>query len=364
MRFARVEVNNVRNIVTATLTLAPTFNLITGPNGAGKTTLLECLHLLSRARSFRSGVLNSLISHDESHFLVAANCVQEERTFRVGIQKTRSTYIQLRVDGVNVRQVSQLTRLVPLQTFLPDAPDLVFGSPTLRRSWLNWSVFHSDSHFIELHRVFLRLLQQRNRAIQQRSNDLATWTAKFVEKAEAITALRKQHLLGLDEHFQRLMKKLNPDLNVSLQYLPGWSEDSLLESLNKDHNFQIKYRVTRLGPHRADVRIDVVDGNDGKRLGLASRILSRGQGKLVACALKLAQTEYVKQFGSASVLLLDDVATEFDEEFARRFYRTVAEMGTQVIATTAQDPESVLRSLKSTTNQKLFSIQQGRLTSY
>lgn len=363
MRFTRVEVSNVRNIVTATLTLAPTFNLITGPNGAGKTSLLECLHLLSRARSFRSGVLNSLISHEASHLLVTANCAQEEQTFHVGIQKTRSTNVQLRVDGVNVRQVSQLTRLVPLQTFLPDAPDLVFGSPALRRSWLNWSVFHSDSHYIELHRVFLRLLQQRNRALQQRSNDLATWTTKFVEQAEAITALRKQHLSGLDEYFQRQMRSLNPDLHVSLQYLPGWSEESLLESLNKDRNFQIKYRVTRLGPHRADVRINVVDGNDGKRLGLASRILSRGQGKLVACALKLAQTEYIKQFGSASVILLDDVATEFDEEFAQRFYRTVAGMDTQVIATTAQNPESVLKSLNSTTSQKLFSIQQGRLTS-
>ena len=361
MRFTRVEVNHVRNIVTASLTFSPSFNLITGPNGAGKTTLLECLHLLSRARSFRSGAINSLISYDANKLLVTANCEDDGGAFQVGIQKARRTKVQLRKDGENVRQVSQSTKRVPLQTFLPDAPDLVFGSPSLRRSWLNWSVFHSNPRFIELHRVFLRLLHQRNRALQQRSDDLEAWTARFVAIAEEISTLRAEHLHGLDKHFQSTMRRLIPELTIGLHYVPGWSENSLLESLDNDSNYQVKYGITRLGPHRADVRIVVLDGKNGKRLGLAARTLSRGQGKLVACALKLAQAEYVKQFGSTSVLLLDDIASEFDEDFAQKFYQTVVAVGAQVIATTAQEPEMVSRLLQDRSILKHFSIRRGQL---
>ncbi|MXW06746.1 MAG: DNA replication/repair protein RecF [Gammaproteobacteria bacterium] len=355
-----VEVRNVRNIQHESFRLQPSLNLVLGPNGAGKTTFLECIYLLIRGRSFRPGLLNSLMSFDAEDMLVTATSRNHNRAFRIGISKARSDNIRMRLNGADIRQISQIAALVPTQTFLPDLSELVFGTPRVRRSWLNWSVFHTDNRFMDVHRSFLRLLQQRNRAVQQRSADLSVWTEQFVKKAIEVTAIRESHLQGLNAHFQKTVSSLAPDLNLTLNYESGWSENSLLEALQRDKAREQKIGHTRLGPHRADIRLQVIDAN-GELLGPALRILSRGQGNVIACALKLAQLEHLRERGVQCVVLLDDATAEMDEIYTRRFFNLLNSTGSQIIATGTKNTEQIQAEIPQCVTPNVIQLEAGQI---
>ena len=355
-----VEVRNVRNIHHEQFQLQPTLNLILGPNGAGKTTFLECIYLLIRGRSFRPGVLNSLMSFDAEEMLVTAVSCADKSSYRLGMSKARNDNIRMRLNGADIRQISQIAALVPTQTFLPDLSELVFGSPRVRRSWLNWSVFHTNYQFLEVHRAFLRLLQQRNRAIQQRSADLSVWTEQFVKKAIEVTAIRDAHLQGLNVFFHKTMSALAPDLNLTLNYDCGWSESSFFEALERDQAREQKIGHTRLGPHRADVRLQV-NNVKGEFLGQALRILSRGQGNTVACAMKLAQLEYLIERGVQCVVLLDDATAEMDENYTLRFFNRLNPTGSQIIATGTKNTDWIQADLPSKIAPNVIQLEAGKI---
>ena len=334
--------------------------MVLGPNGAGKTTFLESIHLLIRGRSFRPGLLKSLISFDAAELLVTAVGCNDSGEFRLGLSKSRTDNVRMRLNGADIRQISQIAALVPTQTFLPDLSALVFGNPAIRRSWLNWSVFHTHQHFMKLHRKYLRLLQQRNRAIQRRSSDLNIWTEQYVKTAMEVTAIREAHLMGLRNCFQRTLSSFAPDLLVAIDYDQGWGDQSLMESLANDAIREQKYGHTRLGPHRADVVLRVHNPN-GDNLGPASRILSRGQGKTVACAMKLAQLDYLQIHGVNCTVLLDDITSELDENYTRRFFELLNATCCQVIATLTKNDTLIRAGLPSERPINLIQLEAGRI---
>ena len=300
------------------------------------------------------------MSFDAQEMLVTAVSHADNRSFRIGISKTRNDNVRMRLNGADIRQISQIAALVPTQTFLPDLSELVFGTPRVRRSWLNWSVFHTNNRFMELHRSFLHLLQQRNRAVQQRSSDLGVWTEQFVKKALEVTAIRETHLQGLNEFFQHTLSSLAPDLNLTLSYECGWSEPSLLEALEQDVVREQRYGHTRLGPHRADIRLQV-QSKKGDILGPALRILSRGQGQAVACAMKLAQLDYLRERGEQCVVLLDDATSEMDEKCTRRFFNQINPMGSQVIATGTKNAERIQAILPGNVTPNVIQLDAGKI---
>lgn len=359
----RLEVRNVRNVAQAQLQLDPGVTFVTGPNGAGKTTLLECFHLLARGRSFRAGGLNTLISFGEQALLVSAMGLHYRTPMRIGLQKGRSSKVRMRMNEADVRQVSQIAAAIPLQLILPDAADLVFGSPARRRLWLDWLVFHTDNGYLQELRTFQRVLRQRNAALRNRSADVSSWTAQLSQYAERVSQRRQDALVSMRANFEQVLREFAPNIRIFLDYERGWPEDSLLEGLAKDHRFELKYGVTRLGPHRSDVRVRALDFDTGNDAGSAARVLSRGQGKAVACAMKLAQVRYLNARSIQSVVLLDDIASEFDDEYGRKFFGALRGTETQAIATTTQESD-IIKLWKSVagTRPPLIRIHNGQTT--
>lgn len=337
----RLDVHNVRNVRRAQINLNPSSNLIAGANGAGKTTLLEAVHLLVRGRSFRSGGLDSLISFGEDELLASASGRHQGHAMRIGLRKVRKAKVRMRMNETDVRQISQIAATVPLQVFLPDVSELVFGPPAGRRLWLDWCVFHADNDYMRELRSFQRLLRQRNAALRNRAPGLNSWTTQMAEHANVITRTREKIFADLKVRIRELLGELAPNIRIQLDYVRGWEGESLLEALAKDHLFELKYAMTRLGPHRSEVQIRTLDLATGRDVGASSRTLSRGQGKAVACAMKLAQVRYLSSRSIPTVVLIDDVASEFDENYGRRFFEALLRTGCQVIATTTQESDII-----------------------
>src|SRR5262249_6682109 len=120
-------------------------------------------------------------------------------------------------------------------------------------------------------------------------------------------------------------------LEVDLHYSRGWPHDlSLAEALADSRTRDQAKGFTHYGPHRADVLIRL----KGRP---ARQVLSRGQQKLVAIAMILAQTRLLQEHtGTTPTLLLDDPSAELDSTHLRDFIDQVAQLRCQLVLTSLQ----------------------------
>ena len=168
----RFTVDGFRNLNGVDLEFNDRLNILLGPNGSGKTALLEALHYGIRGRSFRTSHSAELIGHDSSGFLLRLDVEDASGVVhRGGIQRLRQKKQVVHWDGDRTSGFAQVSGLLPLQVILPTTSELVFGTPALRRRWLDWGVFHVEHAYLTRWRQYMRLLQQRNATLKQLSLD-------------------------------------------------------------------------------------------------------------------------------------------------------------------------------------------------
>jgi len=357
MRIDRLFIENVRNLSRIELQPGAGLNLFIGANGAGKTAVLEAVYLLARGRSFRSGRTSSLIRRGADRLAVGVRGADHARgQVSLTLERELNGQTLLRLDGKRERRLSALAARLPLQLLLPDVSTLVFGSPGERRQWLDWGLFHVEPTYLEELQRFLQALKQRNAALRDGRVDQAqfsVWTGSFCETAERITTIRRDYVARLGDHLQQVLPRLAPELRVSVELQAGFREDLPLEKLLSEQRArEVKLGATQSGPQRADLKLTC----EGVA---ASTVLSRGQGKMLAMALKIAQAGLLSDRAqSSSVFLIDDVGAELDRHHGRRFFELLGETGCQILATTTQDLD-VGEGIGIRTRK--FHVEQGRI---
>ena len=96
-----------------------------------------------------------------------------------------------------------------------------------------------------------------------------------------------------------------------------------------------------------------------KEAGTAKDFVSRGQQKLLACALITASVEIVQMYNDKPLLLLvDDPKAELDRHSTSKLMKKIAKLDSQVIATSI-DPEEYLFEGKL----KLFHVEHKKIKS-
>ena len=78
MRLLSLEVQNYRNIASASLTPGRELTVICGNNGQGKTNLLEAIWLLTGGKSFRGGKDAELVRRGESFAVLEASTLSAQ----------------------------------------------------------------------------------------------------------------------------------------------------------------------------------------------------------------------------------------------------------------------------------------------
>jgi len=113
-----------------------------------------------------------------------------------------------------------------------------------------------------------------------------------------------------------------------VEYYPGWDEAVGLKSQLQDAWFKdIKRQHTSVGPQRADIYLRINETN-------LDKWCSRGQQKLAAAALLLAQLLFLKANNDKnSILLIDDLPSELDDENRQYFLHLVANTKSQSFIT-------------------------------
>lgn len=330
----RLEVDHVRNIEELSLAFEPGINLLTGPNGAGKTSLLEAVHLLVRGKSFRRGGLESQISHSSDDMAIRGRFNVDESSFRLDFTKRRGNPLELSRDRRRVQRISEIVSLVPIQTFLPDLAELIFGAPIERRKWLDLGVLYESSDALRTMAHFRHVLRQRNAALRTRQvAQLDAWDFELVASADALTSLRRRCFENMVKEVASSISRLCPELDVSMRFFPGYRGKDFQEDLRKQRPRDVQLRMTNSGPHRADVHVRInVDGRQRRALPSAAVLVSQGQARALAAAFKLGQVQYLKSRGYRSLLLVDDLGSEWDDLHCDRFLNLMTESGSQVLS--------------------------------
>ena len=317
-----------RCLTAVELELDPAANLFIGPNASGKTSLLEAAFFLSRGRSFRSRRREALIAHDQEDFLITGQAVGTAGQTPLGVRATRAG-TEWHVAGAVAAGIADLADQFPAQVIDPEVHKLLEEGPGRRRRFLDWGVFHVEHTFLPTWRRYHLALRQRNAALKQDAgdDDLAAWERELATSGEALAAQREAFLARISSPLEDIGQALL-DRSVTLVHHAGWDTDRpLLDALASDRRRDRRYRATQLGPHRGDIVVQV-----GGRP--AKDHISRGQQKLVAAGLMLAQLEVQEQEKPGrSALLLDDPAAELDRENLARLMRVVQRAPAQLWVT-------------------------------
>jgi DNA replication and repair protein RecF len=355
MILSELTVRDFRCIEQAELSLHPGRNLIWGGNGSGKTSLLEAIFLLGRGRSFRTRNCERLIRHGRDRLVAfgrteGSRCPGSESVHAVGVEVDRREGTRARVDAAPVDSLADLSRVFPVQVIDPEIHKLIEEGGRRRRRWLDWAVFHVEPHFADAWQRYGRAIRQRNAALRARSAAVRAWNPEVAALGERIAEARRGVIERMQPHWREVISGLDCPA-AELQYYRGWgAQHSLEEALEGSRARDEARGVTHAGPHRADVLIRV----NGR---LAREVLSRGQQKLVAVALTLAQLRLLKELSETTpTLLLDDPAAELDAEHLGHFVRQIAPLDCQLLITSLQ-PET--RAFGAP--DRVFHVEQGRV---
>jgi DNA replication and repair protein RecF len=260
---------------------------------------------------------------------------------------------QARVDAASVGSLAELSRVFPVQVIDPGVHKLIEEGGRRRRRWLDWAVFHVEPRFGDWWVRYGRAVRQRNSALRQRAEAVRPWDAEVAALGEKISEARQAVLEQLTPYWQEVAAGLDCPPG-ELQYFRGWgAHQTLAEALEASRVRDQVRGSTQVGPHRADVLIRA----GGK---LAREVLSRGQQKLMAVALTLAQLRLLKAAsGTNPTLLLDDPAAELDSAHLSHFVGQIALLGCQLIITSLQPDTAPFG-----TPDRVFHVEQGRVGRY
>ena len=353
MSIDTLSIQGVRNLVSTQLSLSPKVNIFYGLNGAGKTSLLESIHLLAMARSFRLTRTRTVVSHELDELLISA---KDSLIGQLAVRRTAKGQIQIRHNGQSLAGLAELVHQKPLQLIDSSSFLLLEGSPSDRRQFLDWGVFHQ---FPEFHLDWQKLqksLKNRNSLLRSGKlsrSEMEVWEREYLSCSERIDQCRKRYLEGFVPCFHEVLAALIDLPELRIHYYRGWDKSKPLdEILEHQRERDQKLGYTQSGPQRADMRIKTGKLN-------AADVLSRGQQKLVVCALKIAQSLYLqKQQDRPTTFLLDDLPAELDQNHIQKLGALMESLDGQVFMTCV-DPAPLSKFWNKPEQVKMFHVEHG-----
>lgn len=355
MRLTQLQVKDFRNLEQTELTPCSGVNLILGENAAGKTSLLEAIYYLSHVRSFRTPSVSDLIRRQSPYLqLVARIATADSQQLPLGIRRSRNKS-EIRVNQQPVKRVSDIATQFPVLAIHPDSYKLITGSPSQRRQYLDWGVFHVEHGFFQAWQRFRKALMQRNAALKAKHKFevCQLWNTEIHHAAHYIDQLRLQYFEKLQPFFHQLALQFFPQDKIEIIYRRGWPSDKDLIALLEENLQKERLKgFTYYGPHRAEIALKV----NGQS---AQTCISRGQQKTLVALMRLAQAmQFSEIHDKACVLLYDDLAAELDASHRQLILSVLSGMNIQLFLTAIEAGQI---DLSAWSDKRVFHVEHGNI---
>jgi DNA replication and repair protein RecF len=351
VRLERLRIHGLRCLTEVELDFAGGRSLLIGPNGAGKTSVLEGIHVLGRGRSFRTHDTRQLIQRGGENFAIYGEIASATGRHRLGVGLGAAGSAR-RVDGETRDGMAAMAGLLPVAVIDPGVHKLVEGGARLRRQFLDWAVFHVEHRYIDWWRQYRRALAQRNAGLKGRQPDatLTPWSLALASAGEQIHEAREKYAAALAAPLADLGQRLL-GTSLEIRYGRGWRKGlTLAEALEETAGRDRQSGVTQAGPHRADWQV-LWEGHPVRHGA------SRGQQKLAAVALVLAQELASREAGGEpGVLLVDDPAAELDVGRLAILVDLLDEMSGQQVVTALTEAQFAARP-----GDRVFHVERGTI---
>lgn len=333
MIISRLQIHNFRNIGFLDLRPSENINVIYGPNGSGKTSVLEAISYMALGHSFRNATVHHLIKNNKDSFALSANIVQDTgEEDSLGISRTRSKGRDLTIK-LNEKKLSRLIDLIDrvcVQVIHPDSFMLVSGTPEKRRAFLDWGVYYTNPNFKKCWIEYRKILTQRNALLKSHGENeqFEIWDGMLADLSERISEMRRSYLNDIKSLMQNKLEAFLNGMKFTFTLSQGWENGKKLKEilkLNLEKDKLLGY--TFYGCHRADLKIRVNSYPAGDTL-------SRGQIKLLVCAMKLSQGAILKEkTGRKCIYLIDDLNSELDSKSRMLLLNDISANSNQIFIT-------------------------------
>ena len=355
MRLTQLQIVNFRNIEKIQLTPTTGVNLLFGNNASGKTSILEAIYYLSHIKSFRTLSVTDLIRRQTTYLRLLAKIeTKDNKIIPLGIQRGRNTS-KIRINRETIKRVSDITSKFPVLSIHPDSYKLITGSPSQRRQFLDWGVFHVEHDFFKVWQRYKKALMQRNAALKskQKLDICQLWNKEISTTAHCIDIQRQKYFNSLSPYFYRLKQLFFDDDVLEINYRRGWPKDiELIDLLENNPEKEYIKGFTYYGPHRAEISLKV----NGQS---AQTCISRGQQKTLVALMRLAQAmQFTETTNTSCVLLYDDLAAELDENRRNLILSELSTMNIQLFLTAIDQSQLDLSAWQ---DKKMFHVEQGAL---
>ena len=333
MRLLNVNLENFRNIESASLAFETDRVFFIGPNGQGKTNLLEAIGMSSNLRSFRKSGTDGLVREESEQcrmFFRFSDGKGQDREILLSFRPKGEK--SLLVDGEKLSKLGDFLGQFPSVALSSRDFRLVREGPSERRKWLDLLLSTASSEYFVSHQLYHRALRERNALLKRGGGDreLDAFEQALIPSGLRIQQMRtdalpklaaflSQNYAALSSRKEQADLSYKPDL--LLQSEQEWAK-RLVEERTKDRIMG----NTRRGPHRDDFAF-LSNGKDARTFA------SEGQQRGLVLALRFAEFFFVRQVRDQTPLILaDDVLGELDDERKANFNKLLPSEA-QVFAT-------------------------------
>ena len=340
MHLRALTLTNFRNYRHQTIEAAPGVVLLLGDNAQGKTNLLEAAFLLATGKADRADGDADYIAWDvrgdaQPFAQVSGTAVRaaDEVTVELTVVGREGAHglvasKRFKVNGVTKRGTDAAGQIKAV-LFTTDDMDLVRGSPSGRRRYLDVMLTQADHRYGRTLSKYNKVVTQRSALLKRikegdaQRDELDYWDEEMSREGAVITHTRALAIAELAGHAASGHARLSGqreqfDLTYAPRFVDGWDgtriaaaepadiEGAFLEKLRGARSRDIAAGSTLSGPHRDDLSMTL--GGEP-----AAAFASRGQQRTAALSLRLGEALLLyTRSGERPILLLDDVLSELD----------------------------------------------------
>ena len=366
MVLRKIKLVNFRNYKNFNISFQKNINIIIGDNAQGKTNILESIYTLALTKSYRTTNDSNLIRLNQEKFIIIGETKDEKVFKKLSLELYKGNKVA-KINDNTINKISDYIGNLYVILSSPDDLQMIKGSPSERRNFLNIEISQLSSNYIKKYNEFNKILKMRNDYLKLLyTNSLCDYnyldilTDNLIDREVEIYIERNNFINRINKYITDIYKNITGIKDLKIVYETNVEfnnfefaeiKNVLKEKYRKNQQREIAMGMTLYGPHRDDFTF-TIEGNDIKIYG------SQGQQKLAFIALKFSEIPiFEEKTGTKPIILLDDIFSELDKTKKNKLIQYI-DNDYQVIIT-SNDTKDISKKILKDAN--IFKIQDGKI---